>query len=53
MMTDEIIHILSEREDQYQHLRKHNHLTVTEQKYINADEYPSVYMTLQQPSEEE
>ena len=51
-MTDEIIHILSEREDQYQHLRKHNHLTVTEQKCINADEYPSVYKTLQQPSEE-
>ena len=51
-MTDEIIHILPEREDQYQLLRKHNHLTDTEQKYINADEYPNVYTTLQQPSEE-
>ena len=51
-MRDEIIHILSERKDQYQHLRKHNHPTVTEQKYINADEYPSVYTTLWQPSGE-
>ena len=31
MMTDEIIHVLSERENQYHHLGKHNHLTVTEQ----------------------
>ena len=52
MMTDEIIHVLSKREDKYQHLRKHNHLTATEQKYINADQYPSVSMTVQQPSEE-
>ena len=52
MMTDEIIHTLSEKEDKYQHLRKHNCLMATEQKYINADEYPSVYTTLQQPSEE-
>ena len=51
-MTDEIIHISSEREDKYQHLRKHNCLTATEQKYINAAEYPSVSMKLQQPSEE-
>ena len=46
MMTDKIIHVWSGREDKYQHLQKHNYLTVTEQKYSNADEYPSVYMTL-------
>ena len=46
MMTDEIIHVLPKREDKYKHLRKHNHQTATEQKYINADEYPSVSMTL-------
>ena len=51
-MTDEIIHVSPEREDEYQHFRKHNYQTATEQKYINADEYPSVSMTLQQPSEE-
>ena len=51
-MTDEIIQVLSKREDKYKHLRKHNHLIATEQKYINADEYHSVSVTLQQPSEE-
>ena len=50
-MTDEIIHVSSERKNKYQHLKKHNHLTATEQEYINADEYPSVHMTLQQPSD--
>ena len=28
-----------------------HHLKVTEQKYTNIDDDPSVYMTLQQPSE--
>ena len=28
-----------------------HHLKVIEQKYINTDDHPSVYMTLRQPSE--
>ena len=53
MMIDAIIHVLSERKKtSIPPLRKHNHVSITKQKYINADDYPSVYMTLQHPSEE-
>ena len=51
-MTDEILHVSPKKGDKFQHLRKYNHQTATKQKYMNIDDYPSVYKTLQQTSEE-
>ena len=54
-MTDEIIHVLSDKQKKTNTTSKEAQLSNNHREYTNihVNDYPSVYMTLWQPPEEQ